>query len=214
MPNVLSLAPIHMSEPIEPIDHDASNLEELLAQLDRAVDTDHRKITVAEILIAVGARSFAPTLILVGALITSPLSGIPGFPTAGAILVFLVSIQMMLGRDHFWLPSWLLQRTVPRKSVKTAIQWLQRPARVIDHFIRPRLTALVRGPAETIIALLSLMIASSMPFLELIPFSSSLAGIILLAFGLALVSFDGLLALIAYAATGAALWLTLFGLFL
>ncbi len=45
-----------MSEPIEPIDHDASNLEELLAQLDWAADTDHRKITVAEILIAVGVR--------------------------------------------------------------------------------------------------------------------------------------------------------------
>ncbi len=203
-----------MSEPIEPIDHDASNLEELLAQLDWAADTDHRKITVAEILIAVGARSFAPTLLLVGALIASPLSGIPGFPTAGAILVFLVSVQMLLGRGHFWLPSWLLHRTVPREKMKAAIQWLRRPARFIDHFIKPRLTALVRGPAASIIALLSLMIASSMPFLELIPFSSSLAGVILMAFGLSLVSYDGLLALIAYATTGAALWFAIFGLIL
>lgn len=75
-------------------------------------------------------------------------------------------------------------------------------------------TVLVKGPAATIIALLSLMIASSMPFLELIPFSSSLAGMVLMAFGLSLVSYDGFLALIAYATTGAALWFALFGLIL
>ncbi len=73
---------------------------------------------------------------------------------------------------------------------------------------------LVKGPAATIIALLSLIIAAGMPFLEFIPFSSSLAGITLAAFGLSLVSSDGLLALIAYITAGATLWLSIYGLIL
>lgn len=198
----------------DPIDHDASNLEELLAQLDWAADTDHRLITVAEILTAVGSRSFAPTLLLVGVTIASPLSGIPGLPTIAALLVALVSIQILGGRKHFWLPSWLLQRAVSRDRMKTSIKWLRRPARFIDRIVRPRLAILAKGPAVIVIALLSLMIASCMPFLELIPFSSSLAGVILMFFGLSLVSYDGLLALIAYAITGAALWFALFGFIL
>lgn len=204
-------ASIRMSEPSE---HDARNLEELLSQIDWAANTDHRQITVAEILVAVGARSFAPILLLAGALIASPLSGIPGFPTAMAILIFLVSIQMLVGRRYFWLPSWLLHRNVPQRKMAATVQWLWRPARFIDHFVRPRLTGLVKGAGARIIALLSLLIASSMPFLELIPFSSSLAGVILTAFGLSLVSSDGLLALIAYIMTGVTLWLSVFTLIL
>jgi hypothetical protein len=40
-----------------------------------------------------------------------------------------------------------------------------------------------------------------MPFLEVVPFSANLAGAALAAFGLALISRDGLLALLAFALT-------------
>ena len=81
-----------------------------------------------------------------------------------------------------------------------------------DRFIRPRLTLLVRGPAQYPIALTCLAIAAAMPVMELIPFSSSAAGIVLLAFGLALVAYDGMLALLAYLVTGVTLWLVILGL--
>lgn len=199
----------------EPPGHDPHDLEELLDQLAWSANTHQTRISVDEILTAVGTRSFGPLLLLVGMLIASPLSGIPGFPTINAVIVLLVSSQLLMGRKHFWLPDWLLRRTVPQGKMATAVRWLRPSARFIDRFIRPRLILFVKGPAPTrITALLCLIIASVMPLLEFIPFSSSLAGVVLAAFGLALVSRDGLLALIAFAAAGATLWIGLEGFLL
>lgn len=192
----------------QPIEHEVRDLEELLDQLAWSADTDHTQISVQEIITAVGTRSFGPLLMLVGALIASPLSGIPMFPSITAAIVLLVSVQLLLGKRYFWLPSWLLRRTVPREKMATAVRWLRPSARFIDRLIRPRLVLLVKGSVATrIAALLCLVIASVMPLLEFIPFSSSLAGVVLTAFGLSLVSRDGLLALVAYLAAGATLWI-------
>tara|TARA_R110000823_G_scaffold27609_25_gene80619 strand:- start:39838 stop:40503 length:666 start_codon:yes stop_codon:yes gene_type:complete len=189
--------------------HQASDLEELLDQLGRAADTDHTGITADDILSAVGTRTFAPLLMLVGSLIASPLSGIPGMPTVVAIIILTISVQMLFGRKHIWLPRWLLDRTVSEHKLNQAIEWLRPPARFIDRFIRPRLSVLVKGPAFAVIAVLCAVIALGMPLLEFVPFSSSIAGVALAAFGLALVSGDGLLALLAYLALGAVAWMGL-----
>lgn len=196
----------------EPSDREARDLEELLDQLHCASNTDHHRITVRDIVIAVGTRSFAPLLLLVGILITSPLSGIPVFPTVAAIIVLLISAQMLIGRRHFWLPDWLLNRSLPRKQMLQAIDFLRPAARWVDRLIKPRLTYLVKGPALLIIAVLCTLIALAMPGLELIPFSSSMAGLALTAFGLSLVAQDGFLAIIAYAAVGSTAWLIASGL--
>lgn len=193
------------------VDHEVKNLEELLDQLERAAGTDYSRITVEEIISAVGTRSFAPLLLLVGVLIASPLSGIPLFPTLSAIIVALVSAQMLAGRKHFWLPPWLLHRTVPRERMRAATRWLRPTARFIDRLLKPRLALLVTGPATVVIAIFCLIIATGMPLLELVPFSSSLAGTALGVFGLSLVSRDGLLALIAYITAAATLWLAIYG---
>ncbi len=190
---------------------DVRDLEGLLDHLETLARSEHRRLTVAEILTAAGTRSFSPILLLAGMLVASPLSGIPAMPTATACVVFLASIQLLLGRKDFWLPSWLLHCRVATHSVRIATRWLRRPARVIDYFIQPRLTWLVRGAATKVIALLCLIMAAGMPFLELIPFSSSVAGAALAAFGLALVSSDGLLALMAYGLVGATLGLVVYG---
>ncbi|HUO86681.1 MAG TPA: exopolysaccharide biosynthesis protein [Thermoanaerobaculia bacterium] len=66
-----------------------------------------------------------------------------------------------------------------------------------------------RRSASRIIAGACLVIAVAMPAMEVVPFSANLAGIVLLAFGLALVGFDGLVALVGVVVTVAALVLTI-----
>jgi hypothetical protein len=177
------------------------DLEDLLDHIQVAANRDLRQMTVATILEASGTRSFSPLLMLVGLLVASPLSGIPFFPTLSAAIVLAVSLQILLGREHFWLPGWLLRRTLPGARLKSAIEWLKPGARFVDRLIRPRLSLLVRGPGKYPIALTCLLIAATMPLMELIPFSSSVAGLTLCAFGLALASYDGILALAAYVTT-------------
>ncbi|MDO8861037.1 exopolysaccharide biosynthesis protein [Haliea sp. E1-2-M8] len=171
----------------------------MLEQIAIVAHNEHTLVTVGDILEAVGTRSFAPLLMLTGTLLVSPLSGIPLFPSMMALIVLLVSLQMLAGRRHFWLPRWLLQRTLPRQKLLRILEWLQTPCATIDRYLQPRLTYLVRGPSTVLIALTCLAIAVMMPAMELVLFSSSIAGVALCAFGLALVAHDGVLVLVAYA---------------
>jgi hypothetical protein len=90
--------------------------------------------------------------------------------------------------------------------MQTALTWLQRPARFVDRITRPRLTVMVRGPSIYVIAMICLSIACLLPLMELILFSSSVAGAVLVVFGIALVSRDGLLALLGYVTTTVTVW--------
>ncbi|MDZ7781507.1 MAG: exopolysaccharide biosynthesis protein [Halioglobus sp.] len=158
---------------------------------------------------AVGVRSFSPMLTLVGLLLVSPLSGIPFFPTICAIIVLLVSMQLLMGRTHIWLPQMLSSRSVPAEQLRRAIDWLMPGARFVDRYTGARLTVLVAGPARFLIAGICVFLATMMPLMEFIPFSSSLAGIALCAFGLSLLAYDGVLSLVAHLVTGAVGWLVI-----
>lgn len=179
------------------------SLGELLGQIRHAADTDDCEVTVEDLLEAVGRRSFAPLLLLVGVLLFSPLSGIPTFPTLMALIVSLVTVQMLFGRRFFWLPRLILDRRLNRERLLQVLDWLQSPARVTDRLLQPRLLPLVRGPAARLTALLCFLLALALPLTEVVPFSSSLAGVAFIAFGLSLVAFDGALAIVAYLLVGA-----------
>jgi hypothetical protein len=138
------------------------------------------------------------------ALVTlSPVGDIPGVPTMVAVLGLLLSTQFLWGRSSFWLPGWLLRKSIARTTMTKSIGWLERPARFIDRCLRPRLSMFVKGFAARVIATVSLLISLAMPLMEVIPFSASGAGGALTAFGLALIARDGLMPLLALIFTGA-----------
>jgi hypothetical protein len=180
---------------------DIATLQQLLDRLDKAAATE--RVTVAAMIEAVGRSSFGALLLLGGLVTLSPLDIIPGIPTLLAIAVFIVCVQLLAGRRHFWLPAWVLKRSVSNRRFRQALAWLRKPARFGDRIVRPRLTALTTDAAIKVIALTCIIVATAMPLMEVVPFSANLAGIALTAFGLAVIAQDGLLALIAFAATAA-----------
>lgn len=183
------------------VHQDVSNLEQLLNLIAQAARKQER-VTVSTVVEVAGTRSFGTLLLLVGLILVSPLSGIPGMATTMAILVLLIAVQLLLGRRHFWLPQWLLLRSVKPYPVLRAVALLRRPARFLDRWIRPRLTFLVHRTGTYVIALVCTIIALAMPTMELIPFSATTAGVPLTFFGLALFAQDGVVALIALALAG------------
>lgn len=197
--------------------NEASTLEEVLDRLQGAADEGDGgeevggpdpkggtgdEVTLEEMLEAVGRRSFGPLLLLTGLVVLAPLVGdIPTVPTMMAVVVLLVAVQLVLRREHFWLPKWLLRRSVERRKVRKAVDLLRRPARWVDRVLRPRLTGLTGEVGSMAVALTCILIALAMPPMELIPFSANGAGLALLGFGLALVTRDGLLALLSFVFT-------------
>ena len=178
-----------------------TTLQQLLDRLDNAATGE--RIDVECMMQAVGRSSFGALLLLGGLVTLSPLGVIPGIPTLIAVAVLIVCVQLLLGRRHFWLPAWVLRRSIASQRFRRALTWLQKPARFGDRLVRPRLTALTTDAAIKVIAFGCIGVAMAMPVMEVVPFSANLAGIALTAFGLAVIAHDGLLALVAFAATAA-----------
>ena len=88
----------------------------------------------------------------------------------------------------------------------------QRPARSIDRFLRPRLTALTERIGAYVIASVCFLIGAVMPAMEVVPLTANGAGAALTAFGLSLIAHDGLVAIIAFASTGVTIGLTVYAL--
>lgn len=107
------------------------NLGDLLQRIAQ-VASDRDEVYLATIMDALGTRSFGPVLLLIGVILVSPLSGLPGMPTTMGIGLVLISLQLVMGREAFWLPRWLLQRHVASHRLQGALEWLDRPARFID----------------------------------------------------------------------------------
>ena len=159
----------------------------------------------------IGRRSFGPLLLLAGVIAVSPVIGdIPGVPSTVGILVLLTAGQMLLQREYFWLPRWILERSVSRSTLCKALQWLKRPARVIDRFLRPRLTAFTYRAGSSVIATVCVLIAAAMPAMEVVPLTANGAGAALTAFGLSLIAHDGLLAIVAFAFTAITIGATIY----
>lgn len=173
------------------------DLSDMLERMEEAAQ-EKEQVSLGDILDATGRRSFGPLLLLAGLVTLTPLVGdIPGVPSLMGLIVILTAAQLLFHRDHFWLPRWLLDRSVAADKLRKGVGWLQKPARFIDRFLRPRLQGFVQGAGMYAIALVSAAIALMTPAMELVPFSANGAGLVLTAFGLALIARDGLLSLAA-----------------
>jgi hypothetical protein len=177
------------------------NLEQVLDCLCKAEGDDGR-VSIGSILKTIGCRSFGPVLLFAALVMMAPVIGdIPGVPIMAGSLICLVAAQLLFGRDHVWLPGWLLRRSASREKMERAVRKLRKPARFVDRFLRHRFEALTQGRMAKLILAVSLLISAATPFMELVPFSANLAGAALTAFGLALIAKDGVFALVAYALT-------------
>lgn len=192
-----------------PTKTDVHNLEQLLDRIQQAADNND-PVSLKDILEIIGRRAFGPLLLLAGLLTLAPLIGdIPGVPTLLGTFVFIVAVQILLGRDSFWLPQWMLKRSAKRDKLNKALDWLRTPAEYIDGWLHPRLPQFVNGTATYFTAAICLLVALVMPAMEFIPFSANAAGIVLTAFGLALTARDGLVALIAFFLTATTIGLAI-----
>jgi hypothetical protein len=177
-----------------------ANLEHLLDRLMSAAE-DRDPVPLGRIFESIGNRSFGPLLLAAGVILVSPLSAIPGMATLMGLFVFAIAVQLLIARRHFWLPGWLLRRSVARAGLEKSVRRIRPSARVVDRYIRPRLRIAVQGAGLHLIALLCVILAAAMPMMELVPFSASAAGFALTAFGLALTARDGFLAVVAVLST-------------
>lgn len=138
------------------------NLEQLIDRISELA-SDNERVSIAMVVESIGSRSFGPMLMLIGMTLFSPLSGVPGMSFFMAAFVLLVAAQMLMGRRHFWLPRFILDRSVERDRLQKSLDWLGKPARSIDKAIKPRLTFLVHKKGAYAVAVLCVAVGLNRP---------------------------------------------------
>lgn len=177
---------------------DAGALTELVDDLRQRVDAGER-ISIGLIQRIAGGRAAGPILLLPALVVVSPLSAIPGLPTIVGFNTILVAGQVALGRDHLWLPGWLTKREVPGKYGSKLLKYLGRLGQVADGIAKPRATAVIGPLTRRAGAGICVVVASIMPVMEIIPFTSTWAAGIIALYALAITARDGFLTLAWFA---------------
>ncbi|WP_306118871.1 MULTISPECIES: exopolysaccharide biosynthesis protein [unclassified Roseitalea] len=182
-------------------------LRSLTAVLDRAMrEADRDQVAVGNIVDAFGRASFVPLILVPALAVVTPLSGIPAFSSFCGITIFLIASQWFVGRDHVWLPQWIMRRHVSGKRLADALETMRPWAARLDRFTRERLRFLFHRPFRFVPPLACALFGLMMPFLELVPFSSSLLGAAVALLSFSMLTRDGLFALIATLPVVAAVW--------
>jgi hypothetical protein len=180
-----------------------------LAQvLDQVVEkTDGERVSLKDILRALGTGSYGPALVVVAAIsMLPPISVTPGLPAITATLFLLLSAQMLVHRPYPWLPRRLLQFSVSRDKLNGVVERARPWARRLGKVIGPRLTFLVGPPFLNLIAVVCLGLALLTFILSPLPGGENIPAAAVLLFGLALTARDGLLALVGLLVTGGCVW--------
>ena len=171
------------------------NLRSLLHSLETRTTGD--EVTIADLLDAVGRRSYGPVLLLLGFIAISPLTLVPGANWLVALVTLIFAMQIVLGLKYPWLPRRALKVSFPRKYLLTGINSAEKHVYVVDQILKPRLIFLTQIPFINIAALVCVAAALITFPLGLVPFGPLLPGLTILFFGLALTARDGVVVLLA-----------------
>jgi hypothetical protein len=147
------------------------------------------RLTVREIMAVLQDRAYALLIVLLGLPNCLPMP--PPIPLVCGLLLALVAIQIIFGRDAPWLPRQLLNRSVARTDVERAVGRAIPVFRRLERFSRPRMTfldtPLTMRLMGAVILVLSLGLLFAPPFVGQIPL-----GLAVCLVGLGLVERDGL----------------------
>lgn len=182
-------------------------LSDVLDQLESAAHDD--SIEVQEVIEKLGHRSFASLMLVFSLISTSPASGIPGVTALVAAIVFILVVQMILGRDCVWLPRFITRRRMSTAKLCKGIGWLRKPVRFVEKFLHVRLTFLFHRPWLWLPLIAILGLTLFMPLMEIVPTSGSIASAVIALFAAGLLTRDGrvvILSLILLLAVPVSVW--------
>ncbi len=178
---------------------DQPTVTDLLEQIGDRIEHD-AALSIATVEAVAGRRIAGPLLFFPAMLVVSPLSLVPTLPSFVAILTILVAAQILAGRDSIWLPKKLRSAGLSPERGRKALGFIRPVARWLDKVSRPRLTALTNGIGQRAVALVCILVAVTMPPMELVPGASTAAGSVIASLGLSLTTRDGALLLVVLAA--------------
>jgi hypothetical protein len=132
---------------------------------------DRARVSIGDVVQALGDRSFAPVMILLA--VPNAIPFIPGSSTVLGLLLAVVAIQLVLGMRRVRLPArlnrWSFDREGFARLVAKVMPWLTRFERMARPRFWPESYRLAERLAGIVAIALSLMIMLPIPFANGVP---------------------------------------------
>ncbi|MEY8098630.1 exopolysaccharide biosynthesis protein [Falsihalocynthiibacter sp. S25ZX9] len=162
----------------------AKKLSDVLRELDQGAGD---RISLGDLITALGERSFVPLIILFS--LPNVFFFVPGSSVITGLPLIFILCQLILGRPAVWLPKVLNERFIEHvtftRIVIKAVPWIE----WVERMARPRYWPFSRVVAERVVGLTSLVMAIFM-FLP-IPFANALPAVSVITLALGLGEHDG-----------------------
>lgn len=185
------------------MDHRTPRTSELLAAVLAAQEGE--KVAIGDLVNALRNRAFGILFLIFGIPNCIPMP--PGIPVICGIVLGLIGLQMLMGRQELWLPGWISRRTFSRSVLDTIVTRSQPYIQKFERLSRPRLEQfagpLARRLVGATVVLLGFILLLPIPFLGNLP-----PGFAVCIFGLGLVERDGGVILAGFFATVIGLLIT------
>ena len=178
-------------------DHATPTHRSLAETLENALASeDQNGPSIGELTDAVGEKGFGLLLVLLSLPSALPVPA-PGYSTPFGIVIALIALQMLMGRQTVWLPARLqrirIKPSMARKMSGAATKFL----RTVEHLIRPRQQWIRAQLGQSGLAIVILIMACLM--MLPIPLTNTLPAMVIFMIGVGLSEDDGLLAIAAFA---------------
>ena len=185
-----------MTQTDNPSGHDRNTLSEVLHTLQDTIQGEY--ITIAEILQTFRHRGFGTLLVLPSLIVILPTGAVPMIPAICGVMIAFICVQMMLGREHPWLPQRIMEFKIPRRRLETGIEKSLPATKLLDRYIYARFRFLTNNLSKRLTAALCFVLSLVMISIGFIPMLPATLALPIFFFGLGYVVRDGLIIGLGY----------------
>jgi hypothetical protein len=165
---------------------------DLTGILDKVHDNiEGDKIQVKNIINSLESRGYGPLLLAPALFSLFPTGAIPGVPSLMGITIFFISLQLVIGKKHPWMPQKVQKFSFKKDKFEKSRDFLKPYTKKIDCYIKPRYKFLTNVVTVRFIGLACMALAATMPVLGIVPFAADIPAFVIALYGLGLATRDG-----------------------
>lgn len=162
-----------------------NNLTNVLDTLGNSMKGE--RVKVGKVLDSLNEVGVGPLLLVPAFLVISPIGAIPGACAVLGMLIFLISLQVVLGRSDPFFPQSLKNISIRSKNLRRAIRKMKPYAAKGDRHLSSHLAEVANNALlQRATALVCMILAVGIMFTSLIPFAPTLLALPIILFSLGL----------------------------
>jgi len=157
------------------------------------VGLDGQDSTLGALLDHIAGKGFGLLLLILALPAALPIPA-PGYATPFGLLMMFLGGQMLVGKNHPWLPDRLRKKTLKHKTCAFAIRNSGKVLKLVEWLVRPRLSKLATNRA--FLSLVSIVIILMAAFMVLpIPLTNTAPSFVIFLLAAGMLEEDGLVLL-------------------